>query len=112
MGTFITLIMVSRMFAYVQIHQTVFSKYMRFFAYQLYLNKTVFKRQLDLKKIAFLRYYGITLYFAFCTYSVAGETASLEIQPYIHGRARLHNAFQAINHFLFTFFMLHNYVNG
>lgn len=55
MGTFITLIMVSRMFAYVQIHQTVFSKYMRFFAYQLYLNKTVFKRQLDLKKIAFLR---------------------------------------------------------
>lgn len=38
-------VMVSQVYAYVQVYQTVYIKYVQFIAYQFYLNKAVFKKK-------------------------------------------------------------------
>ena len=58
-------VIVSWLFAYFQTHQVVYTKYLQFFVYQLYLNKA----ELFFFKLYFC---GVNLYFGFCTYTATG----------------------------------------
>ena len=45
MSVILIVVMVSQVYAYVQTHEIVHTKYVQFFVYQLYPNKAVFKKE-------------------------------------------------------------------
>lgn len=71
MSITLIVVIVLQVYAYVQIHQIVYIKYLQFFVYQLYLYKVVKKQQhrsiYEVKHFSIIKYFYLEVnYFEWC----------------------------------------------